>query len=370
MILTSLNLKNFRIHSDLNLTFSAGLNYIIGGNGIGKTSVLESIYYLCTTKSCVSRSDQEALRFEEDQFLVEGKFFDLTKNTVRVTFNRIDNKKQFYMNEKLISKASSVIGQFPVVTLLPSDHSITQGAPSDRRKFFDSILSQANPNYLETLLEYNRVLKQRAALLAILKESYNNLHHDELNAWTEKLVEKGADIINYRISFTNKFKAYVAESYKRIMGIDEIPEIHYLYFDNEKSENIAERLHEFLKKRKEEEIKRTSNLVGPHRDDYEFLLGDRSLKTYGSQGQHKTFQTVLKFAEFFYLKDVSGKTPIFLLDDVFGELDSKRASKISEYLGDVGQAIITLTDFGNFAFLKTGEGDNVINLKEKAAAYA
>ena len=369
MILTSLLLKNFRTHSDLNINFKAGLNYIFGDNGIGKTSILESIYYLCTTKSCITRSDHEVLKFDENRFLIEGKFSDLTKNTVRVSFSRQDSKKQIYIDDKLVSKASSVIGKFPVVTLLPSDHTITQGAPADRRKFFDSILSQANPNYLETLLEYNRTLKQRAALLAIIRDSGNARHYDELNVWTEKLIEKGTEIINYRINFIDKFRSYVNESYERIMGIEEKPDIRYLYFDNARQEDIKEWFFDLLSKRKEDEIRRASNLVGPHRDDYEFSLSSISLKSFGSQGQHKTFQVVLRFAEFFYLKDVAGKTPIFLLDDVFGELDSNRASKISEYLSDVGQAILTLTDFSNFAFLKSGNSDSVINLKERSAAY-
>jgi DNA replication and repair protein RecF len=117
-----------------------------------------------------------------------------------------------------------------------------------------------------------------------------------------------------------------------------------------------------LNEKAEDEIRRGTNLVGPHRDDFIFDINGISLKSYGSQGQHKTFQTVLRFAEFFYLKDKTGNIPIFLLDDVFGELDAERAAAISNYLSTVGQAIITLTDFGNSSFLKKGKEDKVIRI--------
>ena len=121
-----------------------------------------------------------------------------------------------------------------------------------------------------------------------------------------------------------------------------------------------------MQQKAEDEIRRGINLVGPHKDDFIFNINGISLKNYGSQGQHKTFQTVLRFAEYFYLKDKKENTPLFLLDDVFGELDSERARAISEYLSDVGQAIITLTDFGNFSYLKVAENDKVIKLSDKS----
>jgi len=125
-----------------------------------------------------------------------------------------------------------------------------------------------------------------------------------------------------------------------------------------------------LKEKRNEELRRAVNLAGPHRDDISFLINNLSLKVYGSQGQHKTFQTALRFAEFFYLKEVTGTEPIFLLDDVFGELDAGRASKISRYLGEIGQAFVTLTDFGNFELLKVSGEDKVINLKPGILSYA
>ncbi|HEY7751272.1 MAG TPA: DNA replication and repair protein RecF [Ignavibacteriaceae bacterium] len=370
MILSSISLNNIRVHQNFNTSFAGRLNYIVGGNGLGKTTILEAIYYLCTTKSCSASSDIEALSFDKNEFMIEGVFSDLTRNNVRLIYSKSDNKKQYLIDDKKISRFSSAIGKFPVVLLMPSDHSITQGPPAERRKFVDSIISQANKNYLETLIEYNRILKQRSSLLFRNRDFKSSDFQTELQAWTSGLVEKGTELINYRIDFIKKFRERVEESYKKIMNTEETPEVYYSYLEDYNGDNIRERFLTLLNDRNEEETIRGTNLVGPHRDDFIFELNGLNLKTYGSQGQHKTFQAALRFAEFFYLKEMSGTTPIFLLDDVFGELDANRANKISEYLSEVGQAFITITDFGNFSFLKTGYEDSIIRLEKKSEVYA
>ena len=160
MILSSIHLKNFRSHSDTSINFSDKLNYIVGGNGQGKTSVLESIYYLCTTKSHNS-SDSEVVRFNEQEFEINGVFKDLTGSSVRVFYSLQENKKYYFLNSKQVLRSADVIGKYPVVMLTPSDHAITQGAPSDRRRFVDSVISQASETYLKILLDYNKTLPSR-----------------------------------------------------------------------------------------------------------------------------------------------------------------------------------------------------------------
>jgi DNA replication and repair protein RecF len=370
MILSSISLNNVRIHSSFNTNFADKLNYIVGGNGLGKTTILESIYYLCTTKSCLTANDYEVLSFDKNEFMIEGSFKDLTVNNVSFYFSKTENRKKYLLNNKQVNRYSSVIGKFPVVLLMPSDHAITQGSPSERRKFIDSVISQSNRNYLETLIEYNRTLRQRSALLSRRKEFRSEVSEEEINVWTDKLVNKGADLIKYRINFIEKFKSYITESYQKIMDKDETPDIYYQFLEGYTGSDITGHYWKLLNERRDEELRRATNLIGPHRDDFLFNINEQSLRTYGSQGQHKTFQTVLRFAEFFYLKDITGIKPIFLLDDVFGELDAKRAYKISEYLGEVGQAFVTLTDFGNFSFLKAGEEDKIIRLNRDSTANA
>ena len=369
MILSRLSLRNFRIHKNINLTFSDTLNYIVGGNGQGKTSVLEAAYYLCTTKS-FNAKDIEAVNFCENDFEINGFFNDITEDKIRVIFSVPENRKYYFQNEKLISRSSQIIGRFPVVILTPADHAITQGSPAERRKLVDSVISQASSTYLDILLDYNKTLKQRSVVLNRLKESFSNSAVTELDAWNEKLVENGVEIILHRKKFIDNFIKYVSDSYKKIIGDKENPSIQYSFLDDNTNDNISRTFEALIREKKNEEIRRGVNLVGPHKDDFIFKINDVSLRTYGSQGQHKTFQTALRFAEFFYLKDTSGKTPIFLLDDVFGELDAYRAGKISEYLKEVGQAFITLTDFADFSFLKKDEKDLIIKLENGNITYA
>ena len=152
MLLNSIDIKNFRLHSNTKLEFSKNINYIIGGNGQGKTSLLESIYYLCTTKSLSQTPDNEALRFDKNFFEINGSFTGYTSHKARVYFEREINKKSIFLDDKQIYKASALIGKFPVVALLQSDHAITQGSPAERSSFVDSIISQSSATYLKLLL--------------------------------------------------------------------------------------------------------------------------------------------------------------------------------------------------------------------------
>ena len=373
MILKSIQLKNFRKHKIISLDFSDRLNYIIGGNGQGKTTILEAVFYLCTTRSHNTKSDSEAVSFSENEFEITGKFRGMTESNTRVHYVLNQNKKSYFKDNKQVARASDVIGKFPVVLLSPEDHSITQGSPSERRRFVDSVISQANETYLRNLIDYNKVLKQRSSLLNQLRETRNNLPGrilEELQAWSSVLVQTGSYLIKQRKKFIDGFIEYVTDSYGVIMDTAEKPGIEYSFLNDYKNFDIEDEFKRQLEERKEEEIARGTNLIGPQRDDFIFSIDGYNLKTFGSQGQHKTFQVVLRFAEFFYLKELTGTEPIFLLDDVFGELDAGRAGRISEYLTGVGQAIITVTDLADLSLLKRNEPDRLIKLYEGEVVYA
>ena len=369
MILSSVQLKNFRSHRDTDINFSGNINYITGGNGQGKTTLLESIYYLCTTKSNIAKADADVVCFNEKNFEIKGNFNNSINNKVRIYYSAEENKKYYFKNDKQVYKAAEIIGQFPVVLLTPADHAITQGSPSDRRKFIDSVISQASETYLQNLLDYNKTLKQRSQLLNRLKEQKQFYVTPELEAWTDKLAAAGSELIKARKRFISDFNRFVIESYGFILGNDEVPGVAYNYLDGSGEEDIEKLFLEMLSRRKDEELRRASNLVGPHRDDFMFSINGLNLKTYGSQGQHKTFQVVLRFAEFFYLKEMTNRVPIFLLDDVFGELDINRSSKISSYLREVGQSFITLTDFTNLSYLQKKDDDLVLNVNSGKVSY-
>ena len=371
MILKYIELRNFKIHTDTIINFCDKINYLIGGNGQGKTSILEAIYYLCTSKNFNSKNDSEVVNFNNQFFEVQGTFDNLTENKVRIQYSLKDTKKVLIVDGKHIYKASDLIGKYPVVVLTPGDHYITQGSPSERRRFVDSIISQANQTYLQFLIDYNKTLKQRAVLLNRIREDKENDLFTQLNAWSEKLILSGTELIKHRIIFITEFVKYVIKSYELVMEEKEKPEIIYEYLiDENKEHDIEQQFRYMLQKRTNDEIKRGINLVGPHRDDFIFKINGFDLRKYGSQGQHKTFQIMLRFAEYFYLKDIIGRSPIFLMDDIFGELDAYRASKISGHLGELGQAFITLTDFSNFTYLKKSGSDKVFKISNGKAEYA
>jgi DNA replication and repair protein RecF len=370
MFLSSISLRKIRKHTDTKIEFANKLNYIVGGNGVGKTTILESIHYLCTTKSCVTASDSEAVRIGENGFSVRGNLIGLTEDNVQINYSDAENKKVYMLNNKQVARFSEIIGRFPVVLLSPADHSITQGYPAERRRFVDSVISQSSRTYLNLLIEYNRTLKQRSILLNRLRE-INSRDISELEAWNKKLVNSGVEIIKHRKDFVKEFESYIIDSYQKILPNKEEPKFQYYYLDGKQPEDLEASFKQLLSQRMDDEIRRGTNLIGPHRDDFIFDINGISLKSYGSQGQHKTFQTVLRFAEFFYLKDKIGNAPLFLLDDVFGELDVERVAAISNYLSTVGQAIITLTDFGNISSLKIGKEDRIIKMSmDGCVSYA
>jgi len=181
MVLKQIELQNFRLHKSTSLKFSDRLNLIIGGNGQGKTSILEAIYYLCTTKNLNLASESDVVMFGEQYFDAKGKFFDLTENVSRIYFDSTKNRKIFFLNDKQIFNGSAIIGKFPIVSLIQSDHAITLGSPSDRRRFVDSVISQSSHAYLEILLEYNKTLRQRSSLLSQIKENRNKNESKPLN---------------------------------------------------------------------------------------------------------------------------------------------------------------------------------------------
>ena len=370
MVLKQIELQNFRLHKSTSLEFSNKLNLIVGGNGQGKTSILEAIYYLCTTKNLNSASESDVVMFGEQYLDARGSFSDLTENQTRIYYEISKGKKNFFLDDKQVFNGSSVIGKFPIVSLIQSDHAITLGSPSDRRKFVDSVISQASRAYLDILLDYNKTLRQRSSLLSQIKENRNQNLFSQLDAWTEALITSGTEIIKHRILFVKEFNSYLKEAYNNIVELSEDPVIVYDSIAGIDEENVSIRFREALEELREDELRRANNLAGPHRDDFIFSINDLELKRFGSQGQHKTFQIALRFGQFFFIKEKLNKTPIFLMDDVFGELDTYRAGKISGYLSKIGQTFITMTDLTKTDSLNSDIENILIKVNNGKAAYA
>jgi len=346
MRITNAHLRSFRNHRETAFDFGARVNVLLGENGQGKTNALEALSFLCLTKSFYASSDatvmqQQQAFFEIKSTLVsdEGKEFQ-----VRVAYDDIKKEKKFTINGAEAEKFSSVIGMFPVVVLSPENNAITFGSPADRRKFADLVISQSSKAYMEDSLEYRRIVRQRNA---VLTEANGRDCSTAIAPWNEMLVNIGARIIHRRSRFLNEFAPFIARTYLDIVDERETPKIEYApsvtVTDDSTVEGIAEAMMMKLQKKKNDELRFRTTLVGPHRDEMVFTLNGMSLKHYASQGQHKTFLVALKVAEFFYLKERCSETPVFLLDDVFSELDEHRSRKLLTVAESLGQIFITTT---------------------------
>jgi DNA replication and repair protein RecF len=348
MRIAEVRLRNFRNHADTLLEFGGGINVLSGKNGQGKTNILEAISYLSLTKSFYASSDETAVRFGTDSFDVEGVIIAGSglRYTVQVSYGLRGGEKAFAINSTRPESLASVIGTFPVVILSPENNAITFGGPAARRRFVDLTLSQISRVYLEDILEYRRILRQRNRLLSDARVG-GSASASALEPWTVSLVHYGSRIVKRRQEFVGEFKGYIDRGYKTLVSMGEEPALEYVSFvplpEGASPEEIGELMFNEVKARAAEEMRRGVTLVGPHRDEVRLSINGAALQQYASQGQHKTFLVALKTAEFFYLRERRGEAPIFLLDDLFSELDEGRSRRILDLVSDLGQTIITTT---------------------------
>jgi DNA replication and repair protein RecF len=348
MRLLSLSLHHFRNHRNSSFEFGEGTNIFLGDNGEGKTNVIEAISYLCLTKSFYAGGDTLVLRFGEHLFEVEGRIVadSGADNLVRVAYAEPQVEKVFTINRKRVDRLSAVIGKFPVVICSPEHAPITMGAPGERRKFVDLVLSQSNAPYFHDLLEYRRVLKHRNRILLDARIARADCS-DLIGPWDEQLVAFGARIIVRRKSFIDEFQSFMQSAYGRFVEKEEVPSIEYRptsrMLPSADEVQTREMLRLELEERRVEERKSGTTLIGPQRDEFILSINGLELRKFASQGQHKTFLVALKMAEFFFLKDRCSETPILLLDDVFSELDEHRVGRVLRFVGDLSQTFITST---------------------------
>ncbi|MDI6767841.1 MAG: DNA replication/repair protein RecF [Bacteroidota bacterium] len=348
MYLIKLRLINFRNHSDSLFEFNNRANILFGDNGHGKTNVIEGISFLCLTKSFYASNDLNSLSFNRTLFEIEGKFVTDHERevSVRVAYSGEQREKCFLINKQPTQPLSSIIGKFPVVICSPEHLPITNGGPQERRKFIDIILSQSNSIYLQRLLEYRHILKQRNKILFNGKIS-GGMDQQILEPWTEQLVNQGSYLIHQRKQFVDVFNSQLQTAYCNMVGGLETPTIEYVPVvedgDISSEKNIRERFHEKLREENEDEKRLGTTLVGPHRDELMLKINGMDIRKYASQGQHKTFLVALKLGEFFYLKERCIETPILLLDDIFSELDNTRSEQLLKFVGTLSQTFITTT---------------------------
>ena len=335
------------------MELGGNVNILQGNNGQGKTNIIEAISCLCLTRSFFAASDTTLVQLGQGGFVVEGLLANDAGlgHRIRVAYSRETGEKVFDVDGVRLEKLSSVIGMFPVVVLAPEGNAITFGAPADRRRFMDLVLSQLSRTYFDDLLEYRQVLRQRNRILGEARQG-KSLRDEILDPWNRNLAAYGARIMSRRKEFLREFAPYVAQAYADMATTREEPGMQYssdpsIELDEDIGQ-IADRIHAELKEKGPEELRRGLSLVGPHRDDVVFHLHGLDLRKYASQGQHKTFLIALKIAEFRYLKEKREETPILLLDDVLSELDDDRAGRLLTRVADLGQTVVTTTQEAPF----------------------
>ncbi len=343
MLLKSLYLQQFRNYLKQNFVFDDGLNIIYGYNGQGKTNLLEAIAYTCVTKSFRTNSDVEAIPFHGDFFKITSQFiFDQgVKKTVSMEYLQGEGKRIFVDGAR-ISSVSEIIGLFPIVILTPENELITYGSPAERRRFLDFILSQTDKSYFSSIQNFRKVLRQRNKLLVDAQENRFGFR-ERIEPWNLEIFELNKRVTSKRKEFLKDFLKILQPIFKQLTLGQE--EISISYTPSFREEFFKKEVYfQELEKNKNIEILRGNTLIGPHRDEISFLNNGWDLRKYGSRGQHRTAVIALKFAEYFYVYQIKKERPIFLLDDVYTEIDKIREKNITEYFAELGQIFLTTSD--------------------------
>lgn len=379
MKIDHLSLSNFRNYARLELTLPQKPIVLHGDNAQGKTSLLEAIYYLATSKSPYTTSDRQLIhwRTEHDpipfaRIVAEfsNKHSPLQRLEITLSIDNSTGSPRFKKNIKLNNidkKVMDAIGLLNVVLFVPRDLSLIEGSPSDRRRFMDTTLGQVNRDYAEALQQYDKILPQRNALLRRIGEKRSSVA--ELDYWDEQLTRHGAVIIAERQQFLRELENRAQQNHHQLTGNRETLTIQYqpsflpnfegtgqLSFDilgldlhrEMTAEAIKPQFAEQLKTEQRASIERGVTLSGPHRDELRLMINGRDAGLYGSRGQARTVVMALKLAEFEWMREHIGEAPILLLDEVVAELDSKRRAFLLDRLSDDVQMLVTTTELDIF----------------------
>ena len=339
MNLKHLSLLNYRNFEELELDFSEKINCFIGNNGVGKTNILDSIYFLSFCKSWLNPIDMQNIRYGSDYFMIKGSYLLNDQfDTISCGLSK-GKKKTFKRNKKEYERLSDHIGLIPLITVSPYDSTLIAGNSDERRKFMDIVISQFDKDYLHKLIKYNKVLLQRNQLIKQIS-GFSDFDTDSLEIWDEQLVSTGMPIFEKRKKYVESIGPIFQQFYSDISEQKEVVQLEY------KSQlNDCDFKKSLLETREKDRTLQYTN-VGIHKDDLVFVLNQNPLRKHASQGQQKTYTISLKLAQFDYIKSMSGIKPILLFDDIFDKLDASRVKQIIHIIADhsFGQIFISDTN--------------------------
>lgn len=338
MFLKNLSLLNYKNFESVHFDFDPKINCIVGNNGVGKTNVLDSIYHLAFGKSYFNPVNSQNIKHDAAFFVVEGEFEKKDREERIVVSAKRGQKKVIKRNNKAYEKFSEHIGFIPTVIISPADRDLITEGSETRRKFIDGVISQSDNLYLNSLINYSKIVSQRNSLLKYFAAN-RTFDGDTLDVYNLQLQELGAILYEKRLAFLKTFIPIFRKRYATISN--EREEVSILYKSQLEENSLSNLLEENLQK----DLALQYTSVGIHKDDLLFEIAGHPVKKFGSQGQQKSFLIALKLAQFDIMKELSGVNPILLLDDIFDKLDENRVAHIVDLVAtdQLGQLFISDT---------------------------
>ena len=337
MFIKNLKLFNFKNHSEKSFDFSPEINCFVGNNGAGKTNILDALHYLSMAKSFLGNLDAQNILHESDFFAIEAEIQGEEKNDIIKVQLPKEGKKIIKKNDKTYERIADHIGFLPSVMISPYDSNLISDGSESRRKFLDAMISQTDSDYLFALIQYQKTLQQRNALLKYFAKN-RTFDLDSLEIYNEPLTKFGTQIFEKRQRFVASILPTIQHFYEIISKGNE--KVTVIYESNLNEQNFEEILSENLEK--DRVLTYTSR--GIHKDDLRFEMNENLIKKFGSQGQQKSFLIALKLAQIKRIKDITNKNPILLLDDIFDKLDDNRVSQLIELVNQQNFGQIFITD--------------------------
>ena len=327
-----LNYKNIR---QAEIVSSSKMNCFFGNNGMGKTNLLDAIYYLSFCKSHLYTPEGQIISHHEDMCMLQGEYeYNGRKEDIHCVIRR-GQRKLFKRNQKTYEKLSEHIGLLPLVMVSPADSELIRGGSEERRRFMDIVISQYDKAYLQALINYNKLLLQRNQMLRDQSRDFTlfEVLETQMGVLGKVIFEGRERLIKLLVPF---FHLY----YQKICRSVETVNLDYL------SQLYEDRLEERMAANREREAAVGYTLTGIHRDDLKMTLSNHLIRHTGSQGQNKTYLIALKLAQYAFLSSTADTKPILLLDDIFDKLDAERVEQIVQLVGgeQFGQIFITDTN--------------------------
>ena len=337
MILNRITILNYKNLEQVELSFSPKLNCLFGRNGMGKTNLLDALYFLSFCKSAGNPVDSQNIRHEADFFMIQG-FYEEENGELEEIYCGMKRrqKKQFKRNKKEYSRLADHIGFIPLVMVSPADQELILGGSEERRRFMDVVISQFDKAYLEALIRYNKALAQRNVLL----KSELPVDEELFTVWEEMMAQAGEVVFAKREAFIREFTPIFQDFYAYISQEHEAVTLTYESHARDTS------LYEVIRQSRQRDQIMGFSLKGIHKDELVMQLGGYPLRREGSQGQNKTYLVALKLAQFDFLKRMGRTTPLLLLDDIFDKLDAHRVEQIVKLVAGkrFGQIFISDTN--------------------------